>query len=212
MERCCISMPHPVGSHVHCVLGDWLSAVNMCGFLLFELSCRDPLSLSCTARQSLSAFSGASLCLMSCYSKTQPMSQERKWEPSCQKPIGCPYPLTFPEGTVSSIEHDLTTGCHSVGDEKLLESGRSTWTLHTHFSQLSTPLQSLASACSDLWGRSLKMEPETCPDKARYPEYFWKWGYQFSVISKRDFLSTVNWSPILCRVESLDLDSLSFCR
>lgn len=110
---------------------------------------------SCTAGQSLSAFSGASLCLMSCYSKTQPMSQECKWEPSSQKPIGCPHPLTFPEGTVNSVEHDLTTGCHSVGDEKLLESGRSTWTVHTHCSQLSTPLQSLASACSDLWGRNL---------------------------------------------------------
>lgn len=39
---------------------------------------------------------------------------------------------------------------------------------------------------------SLKMETGTCPDKARYPDYFWKWSYQFSVISKRDFLSTVN--------------------
>ena len=39
---------------------------------------------------------------------------------------------------------------------------------------------------------SLKMKPGTCPNKARYPDYFWKWGYQFSVTSKRDFLSTVN--------------------
>lgn len=157
MGRWCISRPHPAGSHVHGVLWDWLSAVNMCGFLLFELSGRtESLSLpSCTAGQSLSAFSGASLCLMSCYSTTQPMSQEHKWDPSSQKPIGCPHPLPFPEGTVSSMEHGVTTGCHSVGDEKLLESGRSTWTLHTHCSQLSTPLQSLASACSDLWGRNL---------------------------------------------------------
>lgn len=67
-----------------------------------------------------------------------------------------PTPPAIPRRHCEQHEHDVTTAVTVLEMRSYWSQGeaREHYT-HTHCSQLSTPLQSLASACSDLWGRNL---------------------------------------------------------
>lgn len=107
--------------------GGFLYAQHAWGLVVWSAHIQFPADLHCLVIQSLSPLLHCQVVcffldifwfLLTCYSKTQPMSQECKWEASSQKATGCPSIFSdLPRRHYSSIENDQIASSW-VGDEK----------------------------------------------------------------------------------------------